>query len=108
MHALREEGDSMVREHRSRGGGTGAGRDGNRRPFGICTEETLESLMRPAPEILGIRVKRVDTVGRQKDAAAGPPDAMQLTDRLGRVGHVLEHLEAQDDVEACSVDWDGI
>ena len=60
--------------------------------------------MRPAPVVLGRGVVHLDAVRRGEHAPAGSRDAPQLAHRLRRVVAVLEHLRAEDDIEARVLD----
>ena len=58
----------------------------------------------PAPVVLRRRVVDLHAVRRGKHASAGRGDAPQLAHGVRRVVTVLEHLRAEDDVEARVVD----
>jgi hypothetical protein len=49
-------------------------------------------------------MERIDAVRRSEHASTRPDDAAQLAHGGAGIGHVLEHLQAQDDVEARVVD----
>jgi len=65
-----------------------------------------ETFMRPPPEVVRIRVKGIDAVRREEHTAAGLDHAAELLHGRCRIGYVLEHLQAEDNVEACVFDRD--
>ena len=108
MRTLCEEVDSVRYEHRDRGCGPGTGPHRNGRPFGICSEQTLEARARPAPEIVRVRVEGIDAVRREQHPAARLHDPPQLAHRRCGLRHVLENLQAEHDVEARVLDGDRV
>jgi len=102
-HTLEQQVDHVRAEHGDGGCGPCTGPHGNRRPFAVCEEQALEALVRPAPQVVRVRVERVDAVCREEHPASGPHDASQLPHRRRRIRYVLEHLEAEHDVEAAAV-----
>ena len=56
--------------------------------------------MRPPPVVVGIRVVDLDAVRGGEHAPAGRDHAAELPDRERRVGCVLEHLAAENELEA--------
>ncbi len=67
-----------------------------------------EPVMGPAPVVLRVGVKGIDPVRREEHAAAGLDDTAELPHRRCRVGHVLQHLQAEHDVEARVLDRDRV
>ena len=88
------------RDHSEAGGRAGRGRHPNRTPVDVVPEQLLEPRVGPAPVVGGRRVVGHHAVRRDEHAAAGGGDAGELRHGRGRVVAVLEHLDAEDDVEA--------
>ncbi len=83
------------------------GRDGNGRPFGICSEQAARA--RGASSARDHRDS--GETGRRRASASrtrppGRTARRSSRTRRGRVGDVLEHLEAEHDVEARVLDRD--
>ena len=75
--------------------------DVDRPPLGVRLEQPSQARVRPAPVVLRARGgSHCDAVRRGEHAPAGRRDAPELSHRLRRVVAVLEHLRAEDEVEA--------
>ena len=98
------EVDVDVEQHRDAGGRAGGGRNGNGGPFAVVAENLLQPRVRPAPVVDGRRVVDLRPVRREQEPAAWRDGAEELANRERRVVRVLEHLVAEDDVEAAVLD----
>ena len=92
-----DEGADQHREGRRR---PGRRDDAHRVPRPIAPEQPGQALVRPTPIVMRRWVVDLDAVGRGENAAAGGSHPAQLLDGQRRVVAVLEHLGAEDDVEA--------